>query len=262
MVLGSSGQVVSMSRLAFVFAFLAFFLQAQAQIFSSGPPASATSPTADGRTHGVPASVVSPNPPPFVPGRGPIFFNFGHPLRPFGTPHRRPVFVPVPVFYPIYGGGYDSAYPSVADPSLGQAADASAGQSAASGDSAASGSEDALRAAYVQGVHDALAQQQADSRYGQHYLDSRESARAKPPVADSKPGVNAGPASEPAVDDSPATVFIFKDGHQIETRNFAIMGQTLYDFSSSNLRKIQITDLDAAATVKANDDRGITVKLQ
>src|SRR6476646_3678745 len=36
---------------------------------------------------------------------------------------------------------------------------------------------------------------------------------------------------------SPKTVFIFKDGHQIETRNFAIVGQTLYDFSDSGLKK-------------------------
>ena len=55
--------------------------------------------------------------------------------------------------------------------------------------------------------------------------------------------------------------FIFKDGHQIETRNFAIMGETLYDFSGSVLKKVQLTDLDKNATVKANDDRGITVKL-
>jgi hypothetical protein len=250
-----------MSRLAFYPVVLAFLLQAQAQIFSSGPPASATSPTADGRTHGVPASVVSPNPPPFAPGRRSIFIT-GHPLRPFGTPHHRHVFVPVPVFYPVYGAGYDSAYPSVADPSVAQGTDAASTQSDASSDPAATGSEDALRAAYIQGVRDTLAQQQAESRTGQHYLDSRESARAKPPAADSTPSVKADPVSKPATDDSPATVFIFKDGHQIETHNFAIMGQTLYDFSSSNLRKVQLSDLDAAATIKANDDRGIIVKLQ
>lgn len=249
-----------MSRLAFFVVFVACALQTQAQIFSSGPPASATSPTPDGRTHGVPASVVSPNPPPFVPGRRPIFIS-GRPLRPFGTPRRRQVFIPVPLFYPSYSPGYDAAYPSAADPQVPQADDSAPAQSAGSDPSVAS-SEDALRQAYSQGVRDAIAQQPADSRYGQHYLDSRENARAKPPVAGSKPPSSLNPDPKPAVDDSPATVFIFKDGHQIETRNFAIMGQTLYDFSSGGLKKVQLADLDSAATVKANDDRGITVKLQ
>jgi hypothetical protein len=191
----------------------------------------------------------------------------GKPLRPFGTPHRRPIFVPVPVFYPIYGGGYDPGL-SIADPSV-QAADpspapAAPGQSAETNDNGGvAGGEDALRQAYIQGVRDALAQQQPDSRYGQHYLDARESVvhespHAKPLAAERKPE----PEPHPATDDSPSTVFIFKDGHQLETRNYAIMGQTLYDFSTSSLRKVELDDLDATATLKANDDRGITVKLQ
>jgi hypothetical protein len=189
-----------------------------------------------------------------VHGHRPVFIGFPKPLRPFGTPRRRQLFIPVPVFYPIYGAGYDNAFPSVADPAVGQSADAGPTQNAGN-DSDIAGSEDAMRRAYMQGAHDALAQQQADSRYGQHYLDSRESARSKPQTTVSKP--DPAPA-----DDVPATVFIFKDGHQVETRNFAIMGQTLYDFSGSSPKKLQLTDLDAAATVKANDDRGITVKLQ
>jgi hypothetical protein len=243
-----------MSRLAVLSVLIALILPAKAQVFP-GPPASATSPTSDGRLHGAPASVLSPTPPLFVPGHRPVAIGSGKPLRPFGTPRRRQIFIPVPLFFPVYGAGYDNAYPSVADPAVGQSADPGPAQSAGN-DSDVAGSEEALRRAYVQGAHDALAQQQqADSRYGPHYMDSRESVRPKQQASASKP--------EPApADDSPATVFIFKDGHQIETRNFAIMGQTLYDFSRSSLTKLQLTDLDAVATVKANDDRGITVKLQ
>jgi hypothetical protein len=241
-----------MSRLALFSVFAALVMSAQAQVFP-GPPASVTSPTADGRLHGVPASVLSPTSPQSVPGHRAVFIGSGRPLRPFGTPRHRQIFVPVPLFYSIYGAGYDNAYPSVADPAVGQSADPAPAQNAGT-DSDVAGSEDALRRAYIQGAHDALAQQ-ADSRYGQHYLDSREGARSKPQATASNP--DPAPAT-----DVPATVFIFKDGHQVETRNFAIMGQTLYDFSDSSLKKVQLHDLDAAATVKANDDRGITVKLQ
>jgi hypothetical protein len=127
---------------------------------------------------------------------------------------------------------------------------------------------EALRQAYYQGAHDALADQ-ADTRYGNHYLDSREkrqsrnsgkdSAAAQP---DPKPSTAASdsPRKEQA-DDSPATVFVFKDGHKVETHNYAIVGQTLFDFSSKPLKKLQIADLDVDATRKANDALGISLTL-
>jgi hypothetical protein len=62
-------------------------------------------------------------------------------------------------------------------------------------------------------------------------------------------------------DKTPAAVFIFKDGHQLETKNYAIMNGTLFDFSSKTLKKIQLDEIDSAATLKANDDRGVAMKL-
>jgi hypothetical protein len=180
-------------------------------------------------------------------------------LRRFGTPgHRaRPFFVPVPVFYSYYT---DGAYPAAADPYVPDTAPADPAP-AQQQEASAEKSDDELRAAYLQGARDALAQQR-DSRYGEHYLDSRERERQQPAASEkkSKRSEEIGPPA-PREEKSPATVFIFKDGHQLETRNYAIMGETLFDFSGNQLKKIKLEEIDAAATTKANDDRGVTVKL-
>jgi hypothetical protein len=67
-----------------------------------------------------------------------------------------------------------------------------------------------------------------------------------PPVADVKPG-------DP-------TVLVFRSGHQQEVTNYAIMGDSLYVFDQGR-KKIALSDLDLAATVKANDDRGVQFAL-
>jgi len=251
-----------MSRSVVFTAFFALALQAsQAQTFSRGIPASATSPEPDGRQHGIPASVVSPTPLPFGvnPPLRPPNVRVRGPLRRFGTPgHRgRPVFVPVPVFYSYYT---DGAYPSPADPYVPDTAPAD--PAPAQQQAANENNDDELRAAYLQGARDALAQQ-GDSRYGEHYLDSRERDRQRPAVSEKteRSKRSEETAAPPREDKSPATVFVFKDGHQLETRNYAIMGETLFDFSGQTLKKIKLEEIDSAATVKANDDRGVQVKL-
>jgi len=108
---------------------------------------------------------------------------------------------------------------------------------------------------------------QSDSRYGEHYTDSRERRRQQP-QEERKSDKQSQPSEDteaqppvPVEDKTPATVFIFKDGHQLETKNYAIMGGTLFDFSSKILKKIQMDEIDSAATLKANDDRGVMMKL-
>jgi hypothetical protein len=248
-----------MSQSVFVVPFLALALQVSlAQTISHGPPASVVSPTGDGRLHGVPASVLSPTPLPFGvhPQRS---VRIHGPLRRFGNPRsHRQVFLPIPVFYPYYA---DESYPSVADPSVADTSSASADPATAQQASNDRG-DDELRAAYLQGARDALRDQGA-SRYGEHYTDSRERRREQPQEErKSQPREESDTqAPAPVEDKTPATVFIFKDGHQLETKNYAIMGGTLFDFSSKVLRKIQMDEIDSAATLKANDDRGVIMKL-
>jgi hypothetical protein len=66
----------------------------------------------------------------------------------------------------------------------------------------------------------------------------------------------------PSVEDKAApTILVFRDGRRSEVKNFAIGGQTLWVFTEQRARKIPISDLDVEATRKANEDRGVEVRL-
>jgi hypothetical protein len=73
---------------------------------------------------------------------------------------------------------------------------------------------------------------------------------------------SAAQSSDPAPESlQPPTTLVFKDGHQVEVENYAIVAQTLYDLSPGHPRKIALADLDLPATEKQNDDRGVTFQL-
>jgi hypothetical protein len=89
----------------------------------------------------------------------------------------------------------------------------------------------------------------------------------RPPVDDTRAEVAPPP---PTVHEQPSaardakprepTVLVFRDGHQKEVGNYAIMGQTVYVLDDRT-QKISLADLDVPATVKANDDRGMEFKV-
>jgi hypothetical protein len=86
-----------------------------------------------------------------------------------------------------------------------------------------------------------------------------------PPVSDRQTeslAQNSAPVTY-ADDDppQPPTSLVFKDGHQVQVANYAIVSQTLYDLTPGHHRKIALADLDLAATVKQNDDQGVTFQL-
>jgi hypothetical protein len=87
-------------------------------------------------------------------------------------------------------------------------------------------------------------------------VDSRDGAGS---VAEAGPEVAPDPP-EPVVA-QPTTLLVFKDGHRSEVGNYAIVGDTLFDFSGDRARKILIADLDITATQKANDTAGVEFKL-
>jgi hypothetical protein len=59
----------------------------------------------------------------------------------------------------------------------------------------------------------------------------------------------------------PATVLVFRDQRTKEIQNYAIVGQTLWNFAPQHTEKIPLSELDLPATTKANDDRGVTFKV-
>ncbi|MFZ0420389.1 MAG: hypothetical protein WAM04_19960 [Candidatus Sulfotelmatobacter sp.] len=59
----------------------------------------------------------------------------------------------------------------------------------------------------------------------------------------------------------PPTTLVFKDGHQLEVNNYAIVSQTLYDLTPGHPRKIALADLDLIATQKQNDDHGVVFQI-
>jgi hypothetical protein len=74
---------------------------------------------------------------------------------------------------------------------------------------------------------------------------------------------NVGPAAPPrprpqqTSEAVPATVLVFNDQHKQEVQNYAIVGQTLFNFAPQHTEKIPLSNLDIPATTKANDERGV-----
>jgi hypothetical protein len=83
------------------------------------------------------------------------------------------------------------------------------------------------------------------------------------PPAPERPVEASSPVAPPEAEPEPSTptVLIFRDGHQLDVENYAIVGTTLYDLTEGHRRKVALSDLDLTATLKQNDDRGIDFRL-
>ncbi len=55
----------------------------------------------------------------------------------------------------------------------------------------------------------------------------------------------------------PATVFIFRDGHEMEVRDYAIFGDTLWVFGPQTARKFPLSDFNLAASRQVNEEHGV-----
>jgi hypothetical protein len=68
----------------------------------------------------------------------------------------------------------------------------------------------------------------------------------------------AGASARPAEQSQPttATTLIFRDGTRRETRNYAIVGQTLWVFTGQRTRRLPLSSLDLDATRAINEANG------
>ena len=69
-----------------------------------------------------------------------------------------------------------------------------------------------------------------------------------------------GTAEIAAPEAPPPTTLVFKDGHRLEVRNYAIVGATMFDLTPGHPRKIELADVDLEATQKENED-GVSFQL-
>jgi len=225
--------------LGFAVLLLALAAVVQAQYRPSGPPASVTSvqpnPVNGAPVFGPGATVTSGSFSPAVPtnrdrrhrhnnnggfGNG----GFGRGGR-FGTPFApqwaySPTLIPVPVPVPVDANG---------NPLPDGSMDAE--------------SEDEAPAYTVFERRSRSAVPMSD------YSDNRR-ARMTQPEPDA-------PQETAAIPEQPATVLVFRDGHQLEITNYAIQSGTLFNLSDKGPRKIALADLDVDRTVRANDERGV-----
>ena len=103
---------------------------------------------------------------------------------------------------------------------------------------------------------------------GPTIFDRRGSGQApRPPLANEsarsqmEPSAPLQQSEASSAADQPETILVFKDGHQLEVENYAIVGNTLYDLTEGRRHKIAVSDLDLDATTKQNGDRGIDFQL-
>jgi hypothetical protein len=91
-------------------------------------------------------------------------------------------------------------------------------------------------------------------RHDVNQMKERELAAAEPPSA-RVPAMPEVPPQPP----EPATVIVLRNGNKVETSNFAVMNQMLWNFSAKPIQKIPLSTIDFPASERVNADRGVDI---
>lgn len=106
-------------------------------------------------------------------------------------------------------------------------------------------------------------QTEEQQTFDQEEADGDQDVYARPPYRPryDAPQSRSNPASNEATAIIPPTLLVFRDQRKEEVSNYAIVGQTLWNFAPQHTEKIPLSELDLPATTKANDDRGVTFRV-
>jgi hypothetical protein len=63
--------------------------------------------------------------------------------------------------------------------------------------------------------------------------------------------------TNPTTHEAPSTVLVFSDGHRLEVRSYAVVGQTLWILSPKHAQKVALSQLNLDETKKLNAERGL-----
>jgi hypothetical protein len=110
-----------------------------------------------------------------------------------------------------------------------------------------SGSSNDQDQQYQTGLANEMNQQSLDEQRMRQQGDQDLYARSAP----------SAPRRDEVTEAAPATVLVFRDEHKQEIHNYAIVGETLWNFAPQHTQKIPLSDLDIPATTKSNDERGV-----
>jgi hypothetical protein len=91
--------------------------------------------------------------------------------------------------------------------------------------------------------------------------ESAPAEKPAPPPAAPAPPPKSPPVIAEVEEKVPNTVFVLRDGHRTEAKNYAIIGQTVWIYTEQDAKKIPLADLDLAATKSANADHGVAFQL-
>ena len=107
----------------------------------------------------------------------------------------------------------------------------------------------------VQALTDELRSLREQQTLRQYAQESAPPPRAMLP-RQSLPGVE--PRTQQAF---PVTVFIYRDGHEMEVRDYAIFGEALWVFNGQTARKFPLADFNIAASRQVNEEHGVEFPL-